>query len=445
MPPEAARVSDIACSRLGDALDACARGSPTGLELLARHSVPRLLAVAQQFLATPEDIETVVHDTLGLAWHDAWRFQPADEPPEHWMMRLFGSRLNSQLKAPKIDLAGHDMPRLDIGTDPIALPPPLTRPEALSPYRLWAMAERLPPASVSSRLKARLTDALMLLENARNMPLTPSGEPADPRLFSPAIARRMRLSRLSRRTMEKLNHYVARPLERSVFALWRHQIPGSTWIERQGLPRHVIEACHASQLEIDVAPRELQHELDYQGAFPDRKQRHRIGNRLLWDGNWDVSLTAFLASRRMHFIADIWYHRRRLEQSHSYHRLAERLARGKPIVSHSDGVMLDRPERILAYLRRYHRYMESIACFGFDDQLSKDPMGVAVDRHGQLIKLNKGLHRLAMSQVIGVPSIRVRVRAIHRQWWCHTAGEARGQQALDRVLATLPSCRPRTD
>ncbi len=147
----------------------------------------------------------------------------------------------------------------------------------------------------------------------------------------------------------------------------------------------------------------------------------------------------------MHFIADIWYHRRRLEQSHSYHRLAERLARGKPIVSHSDGVMLDRPERILAYLRRYHRYMESIACFGFDDQLSKDPMGVAVDRHGQLIKLNKGLHRLAMSQVIGVPSIRVRVRAIHRQWWCHTAGEARGQQALDRVLATLPSCRPRTD
>ncbi len=74
----------------------------------------------------------------------------------------------------------------------------------------------------------------MLLENARNMPLTPSGEPADPRLFSPAIARRMRLSRLSRRTMEKLNHYVARPLERSVFALWRHQIPGSTWIERQG-------------------------------------------------------------------------------------------------------------------------------------------------------------------------------------------------------------------
>ncbi|MDT8893604.1 hypothetical protein RSO41_02965 [Halomonas sp. I1] len=441
-PPEVPHASDIACSRLGDALNACAQGSPAGLELLARHSVPQLLAVAEQFLETPDDIEAVVQDTLELAWHDVWRFQPADEGPEHWLMRIFASRLNSQLEAPELGSS----PSLNIAADsPVVLPPPLSLPEALSPQRLCTMAERLPPANTSVGLKARLTDALVLLRSARNMPPTPSGEPADPRLFSPAIASRMRLSRVSRRTMGGLNRYIAQPLAQGAFTLWRHQAPGGTWIEKQGLPRHVIEERYARLLEVKVAPRELLHQLDYQSAFPDRKRRHWVGNRLLWGGDWDASLHPFLASRRMHFIADIWHHRRRPEQSHSYHRLAERLARGKPIVSHSDGVMLDRPERILAYLRRYHLYMESIACFGFDDRLSKDPLGVAVDRHGYLVKTNKGLHRLAMSQVIGVPNIRVRVRAIHRQWWQRIAGETHGQEALDRVLTALPHCRPRTD
>jgi hypothetical protein len=42
---------------------------------------------------------------------------------------------------------------------------------------------------------------------------------------------------------------------------------------------------------------------------------------------------------------------------------------------------------------------------------------VALDRQGKLIKINKGLHRLAMAQVVGLKKLPVRVRAVHRLWW----------------------------
>ena len=67
-----------------------------------------------------------------------------------------------------------------------------------------------------------------------------------------------------------------------------------------------------------------------------------------------------------------------------------------------------------------------------------------MDRHGELVKINKGLHRMAMAQVIGIPRVEVRVRGIHRQWWQQVSEGAKGDTAMQRVLAALPDCRPST-
>ena len=439
-PPSSA----VVCSRLGDALNACAQGSTEGLESLARQSVPCLVAIAEQFLDHHDEIADVVHDTLELAWHNIWRFNAAKHGPQHWLMHIFGSRLNSQLSASHTQ-PEDDTSTLRIGIDRVNLPSPVLMCDALSAERLCAMAEQLPPAIISEHLKIRLTTALELLRSTRDMPLTPNGEPADPRLFDPILAPRMRLSRIANRTMGVLDGHIGKPLEQGLLSLWLHQAPGSTWVEKRGLPRHAIEERYSRQLDVRVDPRELLRQVNYPLSFPERKVRHRVGSRLLWEGDWDVPLSHALASRRTHFIADIRHHRRHPEHSRSYHYLAGRLARGNPIASHSDGIMLDRPERILAYLRRYLLYMESIICFGFDNTLGKDPLGVAVNRQGELIKINKGLHRLAMAQVLGIPNVTLKVRAIHRQWWHHIADGAQGQEALDKVLLALPHCQPLND
>gem|GEM_PF-549752 len=432
----------LAGTELGDALSACARGSLAGLEALAIHSVPSMVTIGRQFMASDRDIEDVVHDTLVLAWHNVWRFDASQTTPGHWLMSVFGSRLGSQLRAPHIEPGALPPSGRLLDVDHVNLPPPQLPLEPLSGERLWDMARQLPGAEIDDELKSRLYCAFELLSATAAMPLTPDGEHADPSLFDPILAPRMQLSRFAFRAKEAFNRHLGMRLETAALALWRHQAPGSRRIEATGLPRRAIENRYADALDVNVDPRALLRQVNYPRSFPDRRLRHRIGGRLLWHGNWDLPLTHALASRRMHFIADIWEHRRDPAHSASFHQLAERLARGKPVASHSEGMLLDRPERILAYLKRYLLYMESMACFGFDEGLGKDRLGAAVDRHGGLIKINKGLHRMAMAQVLGVPSVRVRVRGIHRQWWLQTADGTQGEQALERVLTALPSCRP---
>lgn len=421
---------------LAEALDTCARGTLSGLEALSRQSTPTLIAVARQFIDARAEIEDVVHDTLYLSWQNAWRFNPSDDTPGPWLMQILSSRLNSQLSAPRptpYDPAqtGHRLTEL---------PPPFRRHAVLAAEQLWNMAECLTPGQIDDRLHARLIGAFELLSAAQHMPRIPSGELADPSLFDPILAPRMRLSRIAVRSRQCLDHCLMQPLGRSALAAWMHQLPGAQHIERWGLPRHSLEIRFQDALEVDVVPRHLILNMNYPKSFPDRRIRHGIGKRLLWDGDWDQRLEPFTTSRRLHFIADIWEHRRNLLHSRSYHQLAEQLARGNPIASHSDGILLDRPERILAYLRRYLLYMESMACFGFDSQLGKDPLGVAIDRHGRLVKINKGLHRMAMAQVLGVPEVTVRVRGIHRLWWQQISAGNTGRKALDRVLEALPHC-----
>ncbi|MBY5926709.1 MULTISPECIES: sigma factor [unclassified Halomonas] len=424
---------------LGDALKECAAGATQGLESLACLVVPHLSAVSQQFLETAQDVEDVIHDTLVIAWHNVWRFEPSLESPHQWLIKIFASRLASQCQA---IAAPPTLTQWQLDVDQVSLPVALSRPPSPSPESLLALYQQLPPAAVDSALKARLCTAISLLNAGRDMPLTPSGEPADPSLFDPSLGPRMSLSRLAQRAKVVVNRSLTLPMEQLALSAWLNQAPGSQRIEQRGLPRRGIEARYADALDVNVDPRRLLQHVHYPRSFPDRRQRHRISDQLLWDGDWDIPTTHALSSRRMHFIADIWEHRRAPSGSRSYHQLAERLARGKPVASHSDGMVLDRPERILAYLRRYLLYMEAMACFGFDAGLGKDRLGAAINRHGQLVKINKGLHRMAMAQVIGIPEVQVRIRGVHRHWWQQVTGDARGSSAIERFLAALPECQP---
>lgn len=104
--------------------------------------------------------------------------------------------------------------------------------------------------------------------------------------------------------------------------------------------------------------------------------------------------------------------------------------------------MLDSEARILTFLRVYLSFMDDMAVRGFDSTRGKDMLGVAVTREGRLLKINRGLHRLAMAQHIGLPSVPVLVKAVHRQWWERVTLGSRGTHALVLLKESLPTCKP---
>src|SRR3546814_10793057 len=83
-----------------------------------------------------------------------------------------------------------------------------------------------------------------------------------------------------------------------------------------------------------------------------------------------------------------------------------------------------------------------MALNGFDPSRGKDPLGVAIKRKGRILKINRGLHRLAMAQRLGLLSIPVRVRCVHRLWWDRVTQGTTGEAALEKCAWRCTSACP---
>lgn len=231
---------------------------------------------------------------------------------------------------------------------------------------------------------------------------------------------------------------VVRPLETALFSYWQRGWPGGDLVARRGLPRRVVDARLSAALVVEIDPRQLIRDRNAAGVGGKKNP----SSAFIWDGDWDRSRGDLRFGSRYRFISDLDENRDDLTRTERFRQYRSRLAAGNPWRSRSQGLVLDSEEKILAYLHTYLGYLDHMATHGFDASLGKDALGVAVTRDGTLLKINRGLHRLAMAQRLGLPSIPVVVRAVHRQWWARVVQGARGEQALARVAAALPGCLP---
>ncbi|WP_432415245.1 hypothetical protein ACRHM7_00250 [Chromohalobacter israelensis] len=278
-----------------------------------------------------------------------------------------------------------------------------------------------------------------LLPMKRRLPKPPAGDPAfapleDPRMYWPV--QRARLEKLGREGLESL---LGVPVERGLMQLWRHELPGAAWVERIGLPRRAVEWQLGQGLVLHVDPCRLICGTNWKG-YPHKLRP--TSSAFIWDGEWDLRRGDLRQGSRARFIADLAAHRDDLTRSDAFATYMARLKAGKPWKSHQQGILLDSEARILTFLRVYLSFMDDMAVRGFDSTRGKDMLGVAVSREGTLIKINRGLHRLAMAQHLGLPSVPVAVKAVHRQWWERVTHGERGKQKLNQLLESLPSCVP---
>ncbi len=240
-------------------------------------------------------------------------------------------------------------------------------------------------------------------------------------------------------TRETFQTKIGIPLEMALLSLWEQGLPGARVVERLGLPRRAVESLLGDALVVHVDPRQLIRSADWRG-YPDRKRPS--SSAFIWDGDWDQRRRDLRHGSRYRFISDIDAHRDNLRQTERFRSLSKRLEAGRPWSSHQQGVLLDSEERILVYLRIYLGFLDDMATHGFDASRGKDDLGVAITREGRVLKINRGLHRLAMAQHIGLRSVPVRVKAVHRMWWQRVTNGSSGAAALARVQMALAHCHP---
>ncbi|MCE9662529.1 hypothetical protein LY622_03660 [Halomonas sp. M5N1S17] len=417
----------------------CIEGDITAFEYLASACLPGLLGVSARFLEQPGHHEAVCRDTLVLAWRNLPELG-SDTTPSAWLYGIFASRLYNQLLAlhGSQQAMSRRVSALEAEGSTTVDSPTGSRPALLSGARLLAMSQQEPAVAPSPRLLAELNDRISAEIAQRNAPLTPTGEPVYPPLYDPALRYRMFRSRAAFQIKEGFKRRLGRPFEDQLFQRWLDNKAGSAMLENQGLPRRSVEAYLGSRLDLEIDPSMLSRGLSYPASFPNRALRRTISNLFIWPGDWDLKTHALANTQRQQFIRDLWAHRLDLTASDSYSSLKSKLEKDGPLRLHHQGILLDSEARILAYLERYLFYMEDMSCFGFKNGLGKDALGIAIDRFGDMVKVNKGLHRLAMAQTLGIQRVTVRVRGVHQLWWEQHKGSEQGKSALEKVTAALP-------
>ena len=271
------------------------------------------------------------------------------------------------------------------------------------------------------------------------VPIAPAGDPAFAPLFDPSMRWPVRRARLQVAVRSGFQRAVVVPAERRVLGWWRSNLPGAATLEGGGLPRRAIEEYLDEALTLHVNPRALIRSADWRG-YPHKLRPS--SSAFVWDGEWDLRRADLRFGSRYRFISELDVNRDDLTTTERFEKLKNLLDSGRPWSSHQQGILLDSEDRILLYLKVYLSFLDDMAIRGFDGSRGKDELGVAITREGTILKINRGLHRLAMAQRLGLPSVPVRVRAVHREWWQRTAGNARGDAALDKVALALQDCMP---
>jgi hypothetical protein len=232
-------------------------------------------------------------------------------------------------------------------------------------------------------------------------------------LYHPKLYPAMLRAKIQKKTRQGFENIIGRFLEDFLLGLWLKNHSMGKWVEQMGLPRRSMEKRFGSSLSLEVDPNSLNNLV----SFKNKYQRRQLGNRFIWDGDWDKRTRHFHDTERYQFLADIWENRSDLSKSKRFHELVSMYKKGRPYRSYHKGVCLDNEQKVHRFLQIYLTFMEQLGTYGYDRSLAEDPVGVALDRQGRLIKINKGLHRLAMAQIVGLKKIPVQVRAVHRLWW----------------------------
>lgn len=277
-------------------------------------------------------------------------------------------------------------------------------------------------------------------QNAQGL-LGPGADDVFIPLTSPEIKRRVMVAHAVVKFRTTIQKYLSYPIGHYLLHHWMNNRAGSRHIEAWGLSRHnVNEVLGNEALTLYVNPRELTQIVEDDQLTTEKRPS---SVKFIWDGDWDQYCENFLLSTRYHFIRELNEHRNQLECTERYKELVTRIKAGDPWKSHQLGVILDTPEKIIHFLHIYLNYFDDMAINGFDATRGKDGLGVAISREGHILKINRGLHRLAIAQQLGIPTVPVQVRHVHKVWWDRVTEGTTGALALEKMQQALALCKPR--
>jgi len=145
------------------------------------------------------------------------------------------------------------------------------------------------------------------------------------------------------------------------------------------------------------------------------KSKMHMSDYFIGSGEWDNILTEINTMPVLKEAKQLMEKDWDFKNTKMYLALIKRMESGNP--SKKQHILLDSKEKIDDYFLRYQKLYLSIKENGFKNTLSDSrPIGIAINKDGSISKLPGGKHRYSIAYVLGLPSIMVEIRMIHREY-----------------------------
>lgn len=217
---------------------------------------------------------------------------------------------------------------------------------------------------------------------------------------------------------------VREPAGRLVWVLWERELLKDNRI----VGRRMGIANLSEETWIWICPQRISRYI----ASGDLNRKY-----FLRGGDWDRRAPSIDEHERYQLMQDVWKHRDDLKASESYGKFIALIEAGQPKQIPNKNYFLSSEERILEFLEAQLVLFDSLAKHGIRPELAPDEMNVAIGRDGEILKANAGRKRVFGAQIIGLPSIPVRVAYVHEDWFnrFREPGVGRGEALSKAILS----------
>lgn len=163
------------------------------------------------------------------------------------------------------------------------------------------------------------------------------------------------------------------------------------------------------------------------GKVEKKKPAARLVNmihrrNLVLPTGWIMETRPFSALPASVFLSELWAAQGDYTQTARYRDIMADLDAGRIVRMESKGYTITSTSDAARYFEDYVALLRSMAAEGYVAGRAVDDMLVMVGRDRKLVKESRGRHRFAAAQVVGVPSVPVRISHIHPDALAHYSG-----------------------
>lgn len=223
------------------------------------------------------------------------------------------------------------------------------------------------------------------------------------------------------------------PAGQLAWVLWQ----SSSFVSDRVLSRRNGIRIFGDQTLVEVPP-------DYIERFVRNEDVQR--KFLIWPGDWDKRTCRMTEHDRYKPMQDLWQHRDHVEESESYHHLMRKIENNEPLARVNKNLLVDTPEKVKEFLLGQLAVFYSLASEGYNPDLADDELNVAITRNGSMVKANGGRKRLSAAQILGLPSIPVRIAYVHKDWINQHQGKGLSRaKALKQAISSAKALAQSAD